>query len=117
MAGLLFEGFGPVGEKRSNDLGGRPVDTTAELPGGFHAIGVTDLQAYLKQSRRDEFVDNFVRKMLSYGLGRSLILSDDLLVQELKEKLSRTDYRIGTLIKGIVESPQFRRVRGVNGKK
>src|SRR5213075_2193640 len=27
--GLAFEGYGPIGEKRSEDLAGRPVDTQA----------------------------------------------------------------------------------------
>src|SRR5438132_9211374 len=30
--GLVFEDFGPIGERRTKDLGGRPVDTDATLP-------------------------------------------------------------------------------------
>ncbi len=32
--GLAFEGYGPVGERRTKDLAGRPVDTRATFPGG-----------------------------------------------------------------------------------
>ena len=32
--GLAFEGYGPVGEARTKDLAGRPVDTQAVFPGG-----------------------------------------------------------------------------------
>ena len=32
--GLVFEGYGPIGERRVNDLGGRPVDTHTTFPGG-----------------------------------------------------------------------------------
>ncbi|MDA1016200.1 MAG: DUF1592 domain-containing protein [Planctomycetota bacterium] len=32
--GLIFESFGPIGERRNRDLGGRPVETTATLRGG-----------------------------------------------------------------------------------
>src|SRR5579864_96025 len=32
--GLVFEGYGPVGEARSQDLGGKPVDPSAPFPGG-----------------------------------------------------------------------------------
>src|SRR6185295_9977618 len=30
--GLAFEGFGPIGERRTVDLGGRPVDARAAFP-------------------------------------------------------------------------------------
>ena len=32
--GLVFEGYGPIGEKRSKDLAGHPVDAQAAFPGG-----------------------------------------------------------------------------------
>ena len=32
--GLVFEDFGPVGERRTKDLGGRPVATAATFPDG-----------------------------------------------------------------------------------
>src|SRR6202008_540821 len=31
--GLAFEGFGPVGERRTKDFGGRLIDARAEFPG------------------------------------------------------------------------------------
>ena len=32
--GLAFEGYGPIGEVRTRDLGGRPVETSAAFPAG-----------------------------------------------------------------------------------
>ena len=110
--GLVFEGFGPVGERRENDLGGRPVDTTATLPGGHNAAGVDDLRKYLKEHRQEEFVETFCRKLLSYALGRGLILSDDLLVRDIRTQLNAEGNRIRTLIESIVTSPQFLNKRG-----
>ena len=37
--GLAFEGYGPVGESRTKDLGGRPVDANAVFPGGSQGVG------------------------------------------------------------------------------
>ena len=37
--GLVFEGYGPVGERRDTDLAGRPVDVSATFPGGSHGAG------------------------------------------------------------------------------
>jgi hypothetical protein len=110
--GLAFEGFGPIGERREKDLGGRPVDTTAIFPDGSEGTGLKDLQAYLRKHRQEEYLDNLCRKLLSYSLGRSLILSDDLLVREMRAKLEAGKFRFGSLIETIVTSPQFLRKRG-----
>lgn len=110
--GLVFEGFGPVGEIRQQDLGGRPVDTTAVLPNGKTAAGVADLQRYLAEDRQQEFVDNLCRKLLSYALGRGLILSDDLLIEDIRTRLEATDNRFSTLVESIVTSPQFLNKQG-----
>lgn len=105
--GLAFEGFGPIGERRDKDLGGRPVDTTATFPGGSRGDGVNDLRSYLRNHRQDDFLENLCRKMLSYALGRSLILSDDLLVDEIRTRLKKNDFRFNSLIETIVTSQQF----------
>jgi hypothetical protein len=110
--GLAFEGFGPVGERRDKDLGGRPVDTTATFPGGSQGTGIDDLRVYLQQHRQEEFLDNFCRKLLSFGLARSLILSDELLLRDMRVKLEADGYRFGSLIESIVTSPQFLNKRG-----
>ena len=110
--GLAFEGFGPVGERRDIDLGGRPIDATAQFPDGPEGNGVQDLRKYLLTHRRDEFVDNLIRKLVSYALGRSLILPDELLIRDLHNKLRDSDYRFASLVENIVASPQFLNKRG-----
>ena len=96
--GLAFEGYGPVGERRTSDLGDRPVSTDVVFPGGQTGSGLRGLQDYLRGHREDEFLDNFCRKLLSYALGRSLVLSDDLLVGEMRNRLQANDNRVGSLI-------------------
>src|SRR5262249_31668838 len=85
--GLAFEGYGPIGEKRSKDLGGRPVDAGAVFPGGVQAAGFEGVQNYIREHRQSDFVDNICRKLLAYSLGRSLLLSDDSTVEEMKTEL------------------------------
>jgi cytochrome c553 len=109
--GLAFEGYGPVGELRTIDLGGRPVDTRASFPRGGEGTGVEGLRSYLRDRRQEEFVENLCRKLLAYALGRSLLPSDDGLVEELGRELASSGYRFGTLVEGIVISPQFRNQR------
>ncbi len=109
--GLAFEGYGPVGEARTLDLGGRPVDTRATFPRGGEGDGVEGLRAYLESQRREEFVENLCRKLLAYALGRSLIPSDDETVASMRERLDAEGGRFGALVEVIVTSPQFRNKR------
>ena len=110
--GLAFEGYGPVGERRDVDLGGRPVDTRAIFPGGVKGAGLDGLKAYLRNHRQDEFVESLCRKLFSYALGRTLILSDDAAIQIMETRLRSDGYRIHGLIEAIVTSPQFLTKRG-----
>jgi hypothetical protein len=109
--GLVFEGYGPVGEVRDKDLGGRNVDTTALFPGGNEGAGLAGLRDYVRQRRQGDFVDNLCRKLLAYGLGRTLQPSDDETVAAMRSRLAANEYRFNTLVEVIVTSPQFRNKR------
>ena len=56
--------------------------------------------------------NNFCGKLLAYALGRSLIPSDDSMIQEMQNKLAANGYRFDSLIDNIVTSPQFLNKRG-----
>jgi hypothetical protein len=105
--GLVFEGYGPVGERRSRDLAGHKVDTSAVFPSGMEASGFAGLQAYIRAHREPDFLDNLSRKLLAYALGRSLLLSDEPEIDNMKTRLSASGYRFAPLVEAIVTSPQF----------
>jgi hypothetical protein len=105
--GLAYEGYGPVGEFRTIDLGGKPVDVRATFPGGGEGNGVEGLRAYLEERRGREFVDNFCRKLLAYALGRSILPSDDEVIESMRSRLAANGDRFGSLVESIVTSPQF----------
>jgi hypothetical protein len=109
--GLVFEGFGPTGERREKDFGGRPVDTRAPFPGGQERNGVAGLRDYVQQNREQDFLENLCRKLTAYALGRTLLPSDDTLIAELRAKLTAHDHRFVPLIETIVTSTQFRTKR------
>jgi hypothetical protein len=105
--GLAFEGYGPVGSARKNDLAGRPVDTDVTYPGGFQGNGLEGLQAFIREQRQSEFVGNLSRKLLAYALGRSLQLSDESLIENMETQLKANEYRFQSLVETVVTSPQF----------
>ncbi len=110
--GLVFEGYGPIGERRSTDLAGRLVDTRATFPGGEEGADVDGLRRYLREHRQPEFLDNLCRKLLVYALGRTLLLSDDATIHAMGVKLKTDGYRFSSLIESIVTCPQFLNQRG-----
>ncbi len=110
--GLIFENYGPIGELRTVDMGGRPVDTSAEFPDGSARQGVDQLRDYLRQSRQTDFLDNLHRKLLTYALSRSLQLSDEPLLGHLQQISADNQYRFHALVEAIVTGPQFLNKRG-----
>ena len=105
--GLVFEGFGPVGETRTTDLAGRPAETTAVFPDGSEGAGLAGLQKYFHTKVQDEFVENLCRKLMVFALGRSLLPSDDLVIASMRQKLAADNYRFDNLVSEIVTSRQF----------
>jgi hypothetical protein len=110
--GLAFEGYGPVGELRSKDLAGRPVDARAEFPGGQLGEGLEGLSRHVRAHREKDFLDNLCRQLLGYALGRSLLPSDDPVVEGMRRKLAAGGHRFGAMVEAIVTSPQFLNKRG-----
>lgn len=110
--GLALENFDPIGQWRTTDLSGHAVNSRAEFPGGHTGDGVEGLRQYLLEHRRQDFVDNLSRKLLSYALGRHLILSDEPLLESIQESLVRDGFRFHSLVASIITSPQFLEKRG-----
>lgn len=110
--GLAMEGFDAIGRSRKTDLAGRMIDNVAKLPNGETAEGIPGLIDYIDQHRRKDFVQTMCRKFLGYALGRSVILSDQLLLDEMEAALEKNDYRFSVLFEVVVQSPQFRTQRG-----
>jgi hypothetical protein len=83
------------------------VDTRAEFPGGGHGTGVSGLIDYIRSRRENDYVDTLCRKVLAYGLGRSLQLSDEPLLEQTRTSFVSAGHRFSSLIESIVVSPQF----------
>jgi hypothetical protein len=105
--GLVFEGYGPTGERRTNDLAGRAIDARAAFADNTQAEGIAGLQAYLRARREQDFLNTLSEKLLAFALGRSLQLSDEPLLETMKTKLAANGYKPSALIETIVTSPQF----------
>jgi hypothetical protein len=109
--GLSMEGFDPIGRSRAKDLAGRPVDNVVQLPSGQAARGVPEFGQYLMAHRKQDFTKTLCQKFLGYALGRSLQLSDQMLLEKMQTELVTNDDKLSTLFELVVTSPQFRNQR------
>ncbi|WP_145092254.1 DUF1592 domain-containing protein [Anatilimnocola aggregata] len=109
--GLTMEGFDAIGRSRSKDLAGRTIQTAGQIHGSENVEGISGLIEYVEKQRRSDFDRQLCRKFLGYALGRSVLLSDQPLLQEMEKRL-QADGRFSTLFETVVLSPQFRQQRG-----
>ena len=110
--GFALEQYDTIGRWRDKDLGGRPVDAKARLQNGTEFEGINGLRQYMLKERRADFVRQFCRKLLGYALGRRVILSDRQLLKEMAVALEENDGRLSAVIFAVVNSKQFRLIRG-----
>ena len=110
--GFALENFDAIGRRRDKDLSDHPVDAHATTPDGTELTGLDGLRDYLLTKRRGAFLRQFCRKLLGYSLGRAVQLSDEPLLKNLQAQLEKNDDRVGALVELIVQSPQFRDIRG-----
>src|SRR5262249_13498477 len=109
--GFALENYDAVGRWRSLD-GTFPIDPSGELVGGRKFADVVELKRLLGSTFAKKFARNLVENMLTYSLGRGLEPYDYCTVEDIRKQLTTTDYRIRTIITGIVESQAFQN-RGV----
>jgi hypothetical protein len=105
--GFALEGYDAIGRRRTGSF-----DVRTQVLDGCRIEGLAGLRDYLLTKRRDDFVRQFCRKLLGYALGRAVQLSDEPLMDEMQTSLKANNYRIGVAVEAIVESPQFRMIRG-----
>src|SRR5258706_15876513 len=54
--GLAFEGYGPIGERRSKHLAGPAVEVQPVFPGGRQGTGLQGRQGYMRQSPQQHVI-------------------------------------------------------------
>ncbi len=85
------------------------VEAEARVPRGPTVDGMEHLKAYLLKERKDEITANVIRRLLSYGIGRSLTTLDRAAVAQLVEEAKKNGYKMQDLIVMICQSETFRK--------
>ncbi len=105
--GLALEPFDAIGRRRTPNQTRIPMDLTGVLPDGTVFEGPAGLKAALL-AHPDRFVTTVTEKLLTYAIGRGVVYYDAPAVRAITRAAAADDYRLTTLILGVVKSPPFR---------
>jgi Protein of unknown function (DUF1592)/Protein of unknown function (DUF1588)/Protein of unknown function (DUF1585)/Protein of unknown function (DUF1587)/Protein of unknown function (DUF1595) len=105
--GFALENYDAVGRWRSTEgEGGAPIDVSGNLPDGSSFSGAAGLRQALL-SRPELFVTTTTEKLLTYALGRGVEYYDTPAVRKIVRDARGGDYRLTSLILGVVNSAPF----------
>jgi len=106
--GFSLENFDAVGAWRTG-YAGQLVDASAVMPDGTKfdgPTGSTGLQGIL-MSRKDQFIEALTERLMTYALARGLESYDMPAVRSVRYQSAKDDYRMQSIILGIVQSVPF----------
>jgi hypothetical protein len=87
-----------------------PLDTRGELYDGTPVSTPQDLQQALLK-RPIPLIRTFTENLMAYALGRRVEWFDAPTVRAIAREAERDDYRLSSLILGVVRSPAFQMKR------
>ena len=103
--GLSLEKFDAVGRRRTVE-DGVPIDASGGFPDGSRFADVDGLEAALLR-RPDLFVGAFTEKLLTFASGRGMEYYDAPAVRTIVRDARAHDYRISSIVLGVVRSQPF----------
>jgi len=104
--GFALENYDGVGKWRVKDVGA-VIDATGRLPDGTEFSGPAGLKQALLSGHRDEYLQTVTEKLLTYALGRGLEYYDKPAARAIVRQAAGDNYRMSSLITGIVTSTPF----------
>jgi mono/diheme cytochrome c family protein len=103
--GFALENYDATGAWRMRD-NGVDIDPKGKLPDGTALDGPAGVRKAL-MARREEFIETFVEKLLTYAIGRGLEPSDRPAVRAIAREVAKDNNRMMTVVTAIVKSAPF----------
>jgi Protein of unknown function (DUF1585)/Protein of unknown function (DUF1588) len=104
--GFALENFNSVGQWRETGENGAPIDSGGVLADGSKVDGPVALRNAIL-SRPEAFVTVLTERMMTYALGRGVEPSDMPVIRNIVKKAALNNYRLSSIIMGIIESAPF----------
>lgn len=103
--GFPLERYDPVGRWRTQYSDGKPIHDSTETADKTEIAGADGLIKYIA-GHQDQFLGTFSHKLLGYALGRTVLASDQLLIDRMTKAGSSATF--SSFVEEIVTSRQFR---------
>ena len=107
--GLGLESYDPYGKWRTTYKNKRPVKASGRFPNGDQFQTPDQMKEILVNEYEKPIVKNIAERMLSYAIGRKINPYDRPAVKRICTALEENGFKMNTLIREIVNSPQFKR--------
>ena len=86
---------------------GEAVDVAGTLSSGETLESVTDLKKALVKNHKQEIYYCMAEKMMTYAIGRGLDFRDNYTLDDIVQRIERSDGKARALLDGVVHSTQF----------
>src|SRR5690606_32813498 len=107
--GFALENYDVVGAWREVDLDAQEaIDAHGKLASGVEVNGPAELARAIL-AKPDLFVQAFTERLMTYALGRPLRAADMPTVRRIVREAAGQEYRLESLVQGIVASDAFRK--------
>ena len=107
--GLPLENFDAIGAWRTVDAQAKaPIDASTVLPNGVAINGVVELRAQLVD-RPEMFVSALTERLTMYAINRKLEYFDMPQVRSIVRAAAKENYKLSSIVLGIVNSDSFRK--------
>jgi len=104
--GFALENFDAVGHYREFDENFQPIDNTGVYADGSRIDGLAGLRLVL-MNHSQQFLTNVTGTLMTYALGRGVDYYDAPAVRTIVHSAAPENYRLTSLIVGIVQSAPF----------
>jgi hypothetical protein len=114
--GLALENFDAIGQWRTRDTeANAPIDASTVLPNGVSIKGVVELRTQLVD-RPETFARTVTERLMMYAVNRPLEYFDMPQVRAIVRGAAKGNYKLSSLVLGIVNSDAFRKQGSAAGR-
>ena len=104
--GFGLENFDAIGRWRVKNDAGAAIDSVGKLPSGKDFSTPAELKKLLAQ-RETDLARNLTERLMAYALGRQLEGYDEVVLDQLMERIVRDEYRVQTIVTEVTTSYLF----------
>ena len=104
--GFGLENFDAIGRWREKDDVGAAIDSAGKFPNGESFSSPAELKSLLA-ARKADMARNLTERLMAYALGRQLEGYDEVVIDQLMEKIAQDDYRMRTMVTEVITSYLF----------